>query len=138
MTSCTIVDSNRLTSTRDIDAHEIVTTFQGDSTDSLYFSGMDKPTSSRHVKWIYNKGWIFVTNEAAFINHSCDPNCMVIPDESGRVMTRTLIKKGEEITISYNDRSMNMFPNGWIWPVFWNFECHCNSKNCIKYINRFV
>jgi SET domain-containing protein len=61
-------------------------------------------------------------NEAAFINHSCDPNCEA--DEiKGKVIITACrdIKAGEELTYDYNlydgeldDRSL----------------CHCGAANC--------
>jgi SET domain-containing protein len=61
-------------------------------------------------------------SEAAFINHSCDPNCEA--DEiKGRVIITAVrdIKAGEELTYDYNlydgeldDRSL----------------CHCGAANC--------
>jgi uncharacterized protein len=60
--------------------------------------------------------------EAAFINHSCDPNCEA--DEiKGRVIITAIrdIRAGEELTYDYNlydgeldDRSL----------------CHCGTENC--------
>ncbi len=59
---------------------------------------------------------------AAFINHSCDPNCEV-DEKRGRVFITTIrhIEAGEELTYDYNlydgeldDRS----------------RCHCGSAHC--------
>jgi SET domain-containing protein len=59
---------------------------------------------------------------AAFINHSCAPNCE--PDEiGGRVWIFALrnIKAGEELTYDYSlyDGELDDLS-----------ECHCNAKNC--------
>lgn len=60
---------------------------------------------------------------AAFINHSCDPNCETEEDEEGRVWIVALrdIQAGEELTYDYSlydgeddDPSM----------------CACGAKNC--------
>ena len=59
---------------------------------------------------------------AAFINHSCTPNCE--PDEiSGRVYVFALrnIKAGEELTYDYNLYDGELEDES---------ICHCKAKNC--------
>ena len=61
---------------------------------------------------------------AAFINHSCDPNCE--PDEiGGRVFIFAIrdIKAGEELTYDYN------LYDGELYGVA---PCSCGSRNCRK------
>ncbi len=61
-------------------------------------------------------------NEAAFINHSCDPNCEADEIKGRVIITATRnIRAGEELTYDYNlydgeldDRSL----------------CHCGAENC--------
>lgn len=57
---------------------------------------------------------------AAFINHSCDPNCET--DEiDGRVWIIALrnIKPGEELAYDYN-----------LYDGDFDAPCHCGAKNC--------
>jgi hypothetical protein len=131
-----------LSSTRDLPAGTIVEKFTGTPVDShQYKAGMDKPLENRHVKWIGRDSsgkdaWIFVRSNAAYINHSCDPNCVV--NSRAEVVTVRPIKKGEELTVSYNSRSKNNFPPDMKWEPEWNFTCYCEEHNCLKYIDKFI
>ena len=57
---------------------------------------------------------------AAFINHSCDPNCE-IDEIRGRIYIFALrdIKAGEELTYDYN-----------LYDGDDDAPCHCGAKNC--------
>jgi SET domain-containing protein len=60
------------------------------------------------------------TGIAAFINHSCDPNCE-IDEIKGRIWIFALrdIKAGEELTYDYN-----------LYDGDDDAPCHCGAANC--------
>jgi len=53
-----------------------------------------------YVLWVDDAKWIIPLTSARYINHSCDPNCIV--DERLNVITTRPVQKGEELTITYN------------------------------------
>ena len=68
-------------------------------------------------------------NLARFINHSCQPNCIsriIFQDGVKRILiySKNFIEKGEEITFDYS------FP-----PEEQKIPCHCEAKNCRKFLN---
>lgn len=68
-------------------------------------------------------------NQARFINHSCDPNCiskvLVIQGQKHIVIfAQRLISKGEELTYDYK------FPKEDV-----KIQCFCKSSKCRKYLN---
>lgn len=67
----------------------------------------------------------FPNNPARFMNHSCDPNCMVY-DEDGKlfIYSNKKIKKGEELTYDY----------GYGVESYKDHPCRCGSDNCVHYI----
>ncbi len=72
-----------LFATEDVGIGTVVEKFEGTPATHEYKAGMDKPIEERHIKWLgrdeNNKDiWIFVTSNAAYINHSCVPNCRSI------------------------------------------------------------
>jgi hypothetical protein len=63
------------------------------------------------------------------INHSCEPNCAVIFEDSEPVLCAlTEINKNDEFTFDY---STMMFTD----PT--SFECHCGSRRCRQRIGNF-
>ena len=58
-------------------------------------------------------------------NHSCDPNGRF--DDRGMLIALRDIEKGDEITFNYLLHPIPASP--------WNFECRCNSRNCIGWIS---
>lgn len=64
-------------------------------------------------------------NVARYINHSCSPNCVVIPLRTGclipkaAIFSNRFIAKNEEITYCYQDSS-----------TLSNSKCLCKSPNC--------
>lgn len=58
-------------------------------------------------------------------NHSCDPNGRF--DDRGMLIALRNIEKGDEITFNYLLHPIPASP--------WNFECRCNSQNCIGWIS---
>lgn len=71
-----------------------------------------------------------VRGKWAFCNHSCDPNCVL--NESMEVVTRKAVKKGEELTTSYD-----AYVEGLPWQKNWNFVCKCFSLHCVGVINKY-
>ena len=66
---------------------------------------------------------------ARFINHSCAPNCHI--DDELRVVTSRAIAQGEELTIAYNQVSMEEFVEwGDFWHPLWTFRCQCGHARC--------
>jgi hypothetical protein len=71
---------------------------------------------------------------AQFSNHSCDPNSYM--NDFLELVTMRPVKRGEEITFSYN----------WIyegrqdaaWDDRWSFECKCGSPRCQGHINKYI
>ncbi|OED39914.1 hypothetical protein AB833_13625 [Chromatiales bacterium (ex Bugula neritina AB1)] len=68
-----------------------------------------------------------------FLNHSCQPNCVLFDWEDEEPDTKTgvkglylsalrKIKAGTELTIDYS------------WPAHFAIPCHCGSKKCRGYI----
>lgn len=76
---------------------------------------------------------------ARYINHSCDPNCLISPH--GDVLAVRLIKEGEEITFDYVTISRKEFeqnPQAFFWDPVWSFDCQCHAPNCHKRIDRYI
>ena len=86
-----------------------------------------------------NKGddkWVDSKTNAIFANHSCNPNCMV--DDDLNIITIKRIKNGEELTFSYNLIYDGEKASDFFWDDRWNFKCKCNSKKCLKKIDKYV
>lgn len=85
-----------------------------------------------------NNLWIIPMTNARYINHSCDPNC-VIKGDSDVVAIRP-IQAGEEITVDYVSVSQYEFelaPHEFFWDSRWTFDCQCGADNCHKRIDRY-
>lgn len=88
----------------------------------------------RHVL-VWDESYVLLPDTPArFANHSCDPNSYV--NECSEIVTERPVKRGEEITFSYN----------WIyegradgyWDRRWSFQCKCGSLHCQGTINKYV
>jgi uncharacterized protein len=65
------------------------------------------------------------TNQARWLNHSCDPNCEAeLVGQSVWITARRDIMAGEEITFNY----------GYDLQDFREHPCHCGAPGCIGYI----
>ena len=84
--------------------------------------------------------WLVPQSDASHINHSCDPNCYIAANLD--VIAQRKILKGEELTIMYNEVTMEKYmKRGAIlpqWDQRRNFTCRCGSKNCLGRIDRYV
>ena len=84
--------------------------------------------------------WIIPQSQGRHINHSCDPNCYI--SSKLDVVARRQIWKGEELTIGYNEVSIDGYMNkGSVLPV-WDqrrsFDCQCGAPDCLGRIDRYV
>ncbi|MFA6419832.1 MAG: SET domain-containing methyltransferase [archaeon] len=79
--------------------------------------------------------WVVSKTDAIRANHSCDPNCEV--DDELNIVTIKEVKKGEELTFSYNPLEEGQNHEDYFWDPRWNFECKCGSKKCQKNIDRY-
>jgi SET domain-containing protein len=94
----------------------------------------------RNVFEIDDDRWMVPQSPARYINHSCDPNCYVSSNLD--VITTRRVYKGEELTIMYNEvtldkymRSGSVLPK---WDARRSFECMCGAPKCIGAIDRYV
>lgn len=125
-----------LVATRGLDAGTVVERFdgpvmkfaeipEGEITYALLFDGDD---------------WIVPVGPARFLNHSCDPNCVVT--DTRDVVTARRVSAGEELTILYNGATMAEWlaggPGAFFWDDRWTFRCVCGSPRCIGTIDRYV
>jgi hypothetical protein len=81
----------------------------------------------------YNN-WMIIQTDARYINHSCDPNCVI--DNELRLVTVRRVKEGEELTISYNIVYEGEDPG--FWDPRWSFKCCCGAKNCQGIIDKYI
>ncbi|MFX1239062.1 MAG: SET domain-containing protein-lysine N-methyltransferase [Promethearchaeota archaeon] len=87
-----------------------------------------------YVIWISFQQWMVIKTDARYINHSCDPNCII--DNDLNVMTTRPVTQGEELTISYNTVRNDENPGE--WDQRWSFPCKCGSRKCIGVIDKYM
>lgn len=76
---------------------------------------------------------------ARYLNHSCNPNCFI--DANGDVITKRLVREGEELTFDYVTLSRAAFeqnPEAYFWDPRWTFTCLCGAANCYGKIDRYM
>lgn len=100
------------------------------------FEGSIAQEPGSHSKWVgrdsNNKDkFINVESSAVYVNHSCEPNCIVSTTD-WTVHTKRTIQKGEALTISYNKK--DDFPENLEWDPKWNFNCYCGADICLQKI----
>lgn len=83
---------------------------------------------------IENNKWMVIQTDARYINHSCNPNCVV--DNELRIITVRPINEGEQLTISYNIVYEGEDPG--FWDPRWSFRCCCGAKNCQGNIDKYI
>lgn len=79
---------------------------------------------------VHGTGLFAITNS---INHSCEPNsqlAMCDVDHTISVVSRRIIKKAEEVTISYIDEELSYAERQAKLKQFYDFECAC--PKCLK------
>ena len=75
--------------------------------------------------------WLIPRAPARFINHSCEPNCMVRPN--GDVVTTRPVSAGAELTIPYDwadAAELARHPDHYFWDPRWSFDCRCGTPGC--------
>lgn len=122
-----------LVATKNLPAHVIIQKFQTEATAKAFNGDFNAPLDERHVIVIGedSKGNLLygrVISNAKYINHSCDPNCMVTI--SKEVLTIKPVKENEELTIAYDEGSGK-------WDARWNFKCLCKATHCRKVIDSY-
>ncbi len=80
--------------------------------------------------------WVVSKTNAIYANHSCEPNCSI--DDELNIFTTKEVKKGEELSYSYNRLEEDENEKDYIWDKRWNFECKCGSPVCQKNVNGYV
>jgi len=77
-----------------------------------------------HANQVALDGWVMESGLGPKVNHSCDPNCGVRPNDHGGFdfVARTRIVAGEELTFDYAMRNyaIDHFPD----------ECLCGTAHC--------
>jgi SET domain-containing protein len=94
----------------------------------------------RNVFEVDDDQWIVPQSNARHINHSCDPNCYI--SRNLDVLALRKVYKGEEITIMYNEVTLEKYmKTGAVLPE-WDdrrsFDCFCETPKCIGRINRYI
>ncbi len=87
-----------------------------------------------HVLLVSDKNWMIISTDARYINHSCDPNCII--NDSLEVITTRPVKKDEELTVRYNIVHKNENPGA--WDPRWSFRCLCGSSACQGHVNKYI
>jgi SET domain-containing protein len=97
-------------------------------------------TDLRNAIEIDDNRWMVPQSSARHLNHSCDANCYIAKNLD--VITQRKVAKGEELTIMYNEvtvdkfmRSQSVLPR---WDERRSFNCRCGAANCIGRIDRYV
>src|SRR5215831_3625741 len=84
--------------------------------------------------------WIVPHPPGRHLRHSCDPNCYI--SKNLDVITSRKVYKGEELTIMYNEVTLEKYmQTGAILPK-WDdrrsFDCTCGMPKCIGRIDRWI
>lgn len=73
-----------------------------------------------------------------YINHSCDPNCVVrFENDEAILYVLRDIKTGEELTFDYNTSDWDLVEQGQRTNSDLSFTCRCGSENCVGDIKGF-
>ena len=72
--------------------------------------------------------YVIEETPAAYMNHSCDPNCYFKMKSISKYDVCALrdIKRGEELSHDYTACSVDQFDGKETWVL----DCHCGSENC--------
>lgn len=83
---------------------------------------------SEHSDYVGNGNYVIDLSPVSFMNHSCDPNCIVImkTEKISDYYALKDIQPGEELTHDYSLTSIDQFAG----QGFWVMDCKCGSKNC--------
>lgn len=113
-----------LVATKPIKKDEVVWTLDKDQEILTKFERDNLPKDIRKLAFQYKDGYIVVSDNSQYMNHSCDPNTWWINDET--LVARRDVKKGEEVTYDYSTADVGD------WVASW--RCRCGSKLCRKRI----
>jgi SET domain-containing protein len=84
--------------------------------------------------------WMVPQSAARHINHSCDPNCYISTNLD--VITLRKVHKGEEITIMYNEVTVEKYMSSAAvlpkWDDRRSFDCCCTAPKCLGRIDRYI
>jgi SET domain-containing protein len=84
--------------------------------------------------------WMAPQSAAKHINHSCDPNCYI--SRNLDVKTLRKVYKGEELTIMYNEVTIEKYMKAGSvlpkWDDRRSFDCHCGAPKCIGRVDHYV
>jgi hypothetical protein len=119
-----------LVATMDLPAGAIVEKFEG----QIVPNDQVPERAIRHVVIWDESSMMIPETPAQFSNHSCNPNSYM--NDLLELVTTRSVKRGEEITFSYN----------WIyegrqdaaWDARWSFQCKCGSPHCQGFIYKYV
>lgn len=113
-------------SKNDITVYNVPIIFHGDIVPSVHVKDFDMALQIGYDEFI-----IASEDIDDFVNHSCDPNTVLVKTFMGNIGFRWClrvikdIKKGEPITFDYS---------GTMSGKFWKMDCKCGSDNCRKNI----
>ncbi len=113
--------------TRDIAAGEVVERFEG--REVAYEDVPDEEVV--YVISFAPYRWLIPEANGRFLNHSCDPNCVV--RGTREVVARRAVAKGEELTIAYDAAELAdvlRHPDHYFWDPRWTFRCGCGAPGC--------
>jgi SET domain-containing protein len=84
--------------------------------------------------------WTVPQSSARHINHSCDANCYI--SKNLDVITQRKVVKGEQLTIMYNEVTVDKFMQREAtlprWDERRSFNCRCGAPNCIGRVERYA
>src|SRR4051812_26885929 len=84
--------------------------------------------------------WMVPQSAAKHINHSCDPNCYISTKLD--VITLRKVHKGEELTIMYNEVTLEKYMKRDsklpVWDDRRSFDCRCGTPRCAGRIDRYI
>jgi hypothetical protein len=82
--------------------------------------------------------WMIPRPPARYLNHSCDPNCVVL--STREIVACRDVAAGEELTIAYDAASaedVRRHPAHYFWDPRWTFTCRCGAAGCRSLIDRY-
>lgn len=122
--------------TRALAAGEIAFSFTG--TTAAF--GEIQPLDIRYAIWLDAETWMIPDAPGRFLNHSCEPNCIIDDDpaKSGDIVVRSTrpVAAGQELTIGYDvvDEVETVAQAGnplySFWHPEWTFDCRCGAPAC--------
>ena len=125
-----------LVATADVPRGTVVAQFEGPEVPLA----LVPPEELVYVLFVADNKYLIPRSSARYINHGCDPTCRVL-DGSHEVVTLRDVRRGEELTITYNVIDWDDFvshPDDYVWDDAWSFDCQCSAPGCQRRIDRYV